>query len=395
MASLVDTSVKHFLSTMYGAPVQNGLAGSKIAVLDACLITGFGLRAATRITVATGVATVEFSVGASLPPPPDSVLLIDGAAQALLNGEQRVSESGSGVFKFRTAAPDSVDTGAGITFRYAPLGWAKPFSGSNQAVYRSTDPQSYGMYLYVDDRNARATAMRGYESMSAIDVGQGPFPTATQAATGIWWGKSVSANTNAVRWSLAGDARFFFENVATGSSGTATNTGGGSRCFGDLLALRRAGDAFACVISGAGSEATAYSNPNVGSLEYSSTTTFFMPRAMTGLGSGVNPRYFSYIGTSSSGSGADTALGNFPSEVDGELKFSRTFVDNSPASSGTPRALVPGIRYVPQGGLTAYFERDTYLIEEGTGRRLLASPHSTVAGGPAGYGFVDITGPWR
>ena len=49
MASLVDTSVKHFLSTMYGAPVQNGQAGSKIAVLDACLVTGFGLRAATRI----------------------------------------------------------------------------------------------------------------------------------------------------------------------------------------------------------------------------------------------------------------------------------------------------------------------------------------------------------
>ncbi|WP_289241720.1 hypothetical protein [Delftia sp.] len=77
MASLVDTSVKHFLSTMYGAPCSPGRpGGSKIAVLDACLVTGFGLRAATRITVAAGVATVEFSVGASQPPTPDSVLLI-------------------------------------------------------------------------------------------------------------------------------------------------------------------------------------------------------------------------------------------------------------------------------------------------------------------------------
>ncbi|OWG19497.1 hypothetical protein KDK82_2992 [Delftia sp. K82] len=394
MASLVDTSVKHFLSSMYGAPVQNGQAGSKIAVLDACLLTGFGLRAATRITVAAGVASVEFSVGAALPPPADSVLLIEGAAQALLNGEQRVSESASGLFKFRTAAPDSVDTGASITFKYAPLGWVKVFSGTNQAVYRSTDPQSYGMHLYVDDRDTRSTAMRGYESMSAIDVGQGPFPTAVQQAVGLYWGKSTVASSAAVRWCLVGDTRFFLENVAPGSSNSTTATAGGSRAFGDLLALRRAGDAFATALMGATSLADAYATPNMGALEANTTNSrIYLPRAITGLGGAVVPRYSSFIGSSTSG--ADSFLGNFPSDVDGELKLTRTFVDNTPVSTYVPRALIPGFRYVPQANTAAYFERDTYLLEEGTGRRLLALPQSSSASAPSGYGFVDITGPWR
>ncbi|WEM01033.1 hypothetical protein [Delftia tsuruhatensis] len=394
MASLVDTSVKHFLSTMYGAPVQAGQVGSKIAVLDACLVTGFGLRAATRITVAAGVATVEFTAGSALPPPPDSVLLIDGAAQVLLNGEQRVTESASGVFKFRTAAPDSVDNGTGITFKFAALGWAKPFSGTNQAVYRSTDPQSYGMYLYVDDRDTRTTAMRGYESMSAIDVGQGPFPTAAQQAVGLYWGKSIVASSAAVRWCLVGDTRFFLENVAPGSSSSTAATAGGSRAFGDLLALRRAGDAFATVLMGATSLVDGYSTPNMGALEQNTTNArIYLPRAITGLGGAVISRYSSFIGPSSSGS--DSFFGNFPSDVDGELKLTRTFVDNAPVSISVPRALIPGFRYVPQANTAPYFERDTYLLEEGTGRRLLALPHSNSASAPLGYGFVDIAGPWR
>ncbi len=395
MASLVDTSVKHFLSTMYGAPVQNGLAGSKIAVLDACLITGFGLRAATRITVAAGVATVEFSVSAALPPPPDSVLLIEGAAQVLLNGEQRVSESGSGVFKFRTAAPDGVDNGAGITFKYAALGWAKVFTGTNQAVYRSTDSRTYGMYLYADDRNAQATSMRAYESMSAIDAGTGPFPNFVQRDTGSWWTKSYSANANPVRWLIVGDSRFFVDNTAPGTASSATSTAGGTKAFGDLLSLHRAGDAYACLLSGASSQQNAIAYPSNGSLDSASSNWYFLPRAITGLGGSVAPELKSYAGNANAGSGTDSSFGIFPSDVDGELKLTQLYLSNSPVTSGTPRAVVPGYRYVPQTQVATYFERDSTLIEAASGRRLLALPYSNSASAPAGYGFIDITGPWR
>lgn len=395
MASLVDTSVKHFLSTMYGAPVQNGQAGSKIAVLDACLVTGFGLRAATRITVVAGVATVEFSVGASQPPTPDSVLLIAGAAQTLLNGEQRVIESASGVFKFRTAAPDSVDNGTGITFKFAALGWAKPFSGTNQAVYRSTDPQSYGMYLYVDDRTTTAASLRAYENMSAIDTGTGPFPTVAQRTDGCWWAKSASANATATRWLIAGDSRFFVENVAPGTSSAAASTAGGTRGFGDLLALRRAGDAYAAVLLGGTTQSIVTATPNSGSIDLAASNAYFMPRALTGLGGSVTPELRSYAGNASSGSGVDSTLGIFPSEVDGELKLTQLYLSNAPASTGTPRAVVPGYRFVPQSQVAQFFERDSTLVEAVSSRRLLALPHANSAGAPTGYGFIDITGPWR
>ena len=87
MASVVDTSVKHFLSTMYGAPAITNAPGGMVGLLDACLVTGFGLRAVTSATVAGGVATVNFAVGAAQPPVVESVVLLSGAGTSALNGE--------------------------------------------------------------------------------------------------------------------------------------------------------------------------------------------------------------------------------------------------------------------------------------------------------------------
>ena len=53
MASPVDTSVKHFYSAMAGSPGLSGTAGSLIAVLDACLISGFGAKAVDSAVITT------------------------------------------------------------------------------------------------------------------------------------------------------------------------------------------------------------------------------------------------------------------------------------------------------------------------------------------------------
>ena len=50
--------IKFFESTDAGAPTLNNAVGSMIAVLDACLITGYNSKSITSITVASGVATV-------------------------------------------------------------------------------------------------------------------------------------------------------------------------------------------------------------------------------------------------------------------------------------------------------------------------------------------------
>ena len=57
--------VKWFSSDMRGAPTISGTAGSRIAALDACLITGFGAVTATGITVSGGIATAAVPSGQS------------------------------------------------------------------------------------------------------------------------------------------------------------------------------------------------------------------------------------------------------------------------------------------------------------------------------------------
>ena len=87
MASIVDTSVKHFYSAMAGAPAVSGTEGSLIATLDACLISGFGAKAVDSATVAGGVCRLNFASGVSAAKQ-EAVILVTGASPAALNGEQ-------------------------------------------------------------------------------------------------------------------------------------------------------------------------------------------------------------------------------------------------------------------------------------------------------------------
>ena len=51
---MTDTTVKHFDSTMTGAPTLANVAGNLLAVLDACLVDGFGLKTVDSLVVASG-----------------------------------------------------------------------------------------------------------------------------------------------------------------------------------------------------------------------------------------------------------------------------------------------------------------------------------------------------
>ena len=57
--------VKYIHSGMRGAPVLSGTPGALIGVLDAFLLTGFGMVTAQRVTVSGGVATAHVQSGQS------------------------------------------------------------------------------------------------------------------------------------------------------------------------------------------------------------------------------------------------------------------------------------------------------------------------------------------
>ena len=188
MASTVDTSVKYITSDMPGAPVLNGVIGALVALTDACLNTGFGLRAVTSLVVAGGVATLTVANDVKNGNLLHSVVLVDGVTGPLvaLNGEQKLTAVSSTQLKFATAAADGTATGT-ITIKQAPLGFDKVFSGTNTAVYRSANVLGTRMFVRLSDTVAQAARIVGYESMSDVDTGVGPFPTPAQMLGGGMW----------------------------------------------------------------------------------------------------------------------------------------------------------------------------------------------------------------
>lgn len=265
-------SVKYFNSGMSGAPSLTNNWGDLIALLDACLVTGFALKTVNSLTCADGVATATISSGHSYAV--GQVVTIAGCNEAAYNGEQRVTNVTSTTFQFAVAGtPTSpATTTSAISAKVAHLGWDKPFSGTNKAAYRSADVQSNRHYLRVDDavKVAGAGVAGGAdytttwakwanvgicESMTDIDTpvgAQAPFdparPTRNWAQVGAnqWgWHKWYHARqggsdfagdggASVKSWVLIGDGRTFYLLISY--------TGGGRSfySFGDPIGFKTA-----------------------------------------------------------------------------------------------------------------------------------------------------------
>lgn len=390
MASPVDTTVKHYRSDMPGAPVLNGIAGSKISQLDACLVTGYGLKAATSLVVAGGIATLTFAGGASAAWP-DAVILVAGASNAALNGEQKVLSANTTTVTFATAEADGTDAGT-VTFKIAPAGWEKVYSKTNVAAYRSLSLESTKMFLRVDDTNPQFVRVRGYETMSDVDTGAGLFPTDVMIAGGGYWAKSDTSSATAVAWILASDGRFFFDSPAPGSHRGMTHQTCFLRGFGDFIPKNPAGDAYLCGLNYSATTSTA--NMYDGTLDGDSSLRTALARGFTGLGAAVVVRRWAYTG--SNNSGRDTTFGDFPSPVDGSLILSAQYVGETLA----PRGDIPGHKYCPQSKVWDSFKLFDLLAFHG--RKYITTSGSSSSGSNvattssnAGVSFIDITGPWR
>ena len=384
--------VKWINNAMRGAPQISGTAGSLLAAIDAFLLTGFGVTTAVNVTVANGIATANLQAGQSFDK--NVIVLVDGATPAELNGEARVLTSSSSQITWATTAAAGVATGT-ITIKVAPVGgWAKVFAGTNKAVYQSTDVQGSRFFLRVDDSGTTAARVRGFESMTDVDTGTGPFPTDAQISGGGYLIKSSQASAVGVRYDFFADSRFVGLAIGAGIPSAAAYTASPMRGFGDMVALRPSGDVFAVGLSANEKATSPYGAGSVDGVR-SGVDAIYLSRSVTGLGGAQAAGSLAYVGASTlSGSGA--TLGAFPSLIDGELKVSRRYVDAG--DGATPRANVPGVLHIPQSGaISSIAPRDTL---DGTGEfagRVLVALGTVVGGfnAPNGLYLVDITGPWR
>lgn len=390
------TSVKYFSSTMPGAPVLSGTAGALIAVLDACLVTGLGLKTVDTLVVLGGVATMNISTGHSAVE--GGVVNVSGASPAGLNGDKRVVSVTTNAIVFDATGISNTTATGTITMKIAPAGWTKEFGTSPVAVYKG-GASGTGFRLRVDDSGTINARVIGYEGMTDVDSGTGPFPTEAMRAGGGYWAKSDSPGAAARPWILVADDRGFYFNVGHQTSYTGA---GPTVFFGDLVSLS-ATDAYQCALSYMVSVAsTDYaSNYTEGlGMSYSSPTTFALARSYTGAGSAISAA-LTYDLTLHSATSNPHISGSitfnpapYPNPADGSLSLSPFRVWE--AGTFTERGQLPGLFGVPQGIPNGVFSPgDAVSSTAALPGHILRVVKQWSGGSEYGHMFLDTTGPWR
>lgn len=383
-----DTSVKYMHSAMAGAPTLNGTAGTLIAVLDACLVNGFGSGTVDSIVISGGIATVTRSAGH--PFEVGSIALISGATVTggSINGEQRVLTAPSAnVYTFdATGIPNQTATGT-ISHKVAPLGWAKTFSGTNLAAYKPSDVAATGCLLRVDDTGTQNARVVGYETMSDINTGTGPFPTTAQISGGAYWPKSTSADSTTRGWVLVGDGRYFMLSASSIAGAAVFHS-----AFGDFLS-NKSPDAYGCLLSASNASIPGNSTSTLSMSHASGNSVqggLFVARGSSGLGSAQSMARAANTFATSGYSGGSGSWPAYPNPADNGLLLSQiSLIEASPQFC--LRGTIPGTYFAPQViGTGVFANRESVVGVTGlSGRTLKALVDFS------GVLLVDITGPWR
>ncbi len=388
-------AVKRYTSAQTGAPTLNGTAGSLVTLLDACLKDGFNSQSISSASQTGGTATVTFSGAHGYAV--NDVIAISGANEAAWNDEFRVLTVPDSTHL--TFAIDSGTTSPAtgtLSAMTAPLGWTKPFSGTDKAAYL---PQAQHVQSYLrvlDDSstptsaNGRWAKLRGYETMSDVDTGTGPFPDTTQAANALSCWKSSTSDSTARPWWLVGDGGIFYLGIAALASASGVY---GGYAFGDINSLK-SGDGYSSMLSawGAGVD-TLPGNYNTNMLfttmgGYSATQVGrYLARTYTQLGTAVACGFMGDNGVS-------TVMGasgvTYPNPPDNGLLFAPVaVVEGSVIRS---RAL-PGL-YTPLHTNPLSLLATVTDVPDLPSRTLQC--FGLVSGATnAAQCLFDITGPWR
>lgn len=252
-----------------------------------------------------------------------------------------------------------------------PNGWSKVFEDTNKAVYQSDNVQGSQLYLWVDDTTTTFARIRGYKSMSSIDVGVGPFPTDSQLNGGFYVYKSNSSSTAPRKWDVFADSRMFYFTCDANDSGNFY----GGMAFGDGKSYLQ-GDVFGGMISGSVGPSAYWYFPNM-----TSTNSIFLCSSYNNSVESVALKLYSH--------GKSTALGSnyqsFPSEVDNRVHFwPVAYWEGSTCERGLCAGIWNPIHtQIPDRLIITD-------IPELPGREILIKTIS----GAYNIGF-DLTGPWR
>lgn len=390
--------IKVYRSNDLGAPVLSGQIGQFITFLDAILVNGYNSVSVSSLTRSGSTATATCAAPHGLST--GDVVLVAGAGQADYNVEAVVTVVSGTVFTYDVAnSPTSPATGT-ITAKRAPLGYTKVFTGSNKAAYRANDTSGLRHYLRVQDDGGSSGGNRecrlwGYEAMTDVDTGTGPYPTAGQSSNGYFQMKSSTTDGTQRAWCMIGDGKIFYLFVdyggaaASGVGNTGTFYG---TVFGDILSYKP-GDAYASVLSActtAASTTSPLQSLGVQQTSINSPTSFSssmnIARDFTAvLGS-------RYVGLMASGLGTGMGFStyiSYPHQIDNGF-----YINPVQVTQGSPaviRGKMPGL-YESMHGRALNNGDIVENVQGLTGRKFMMMYVNFTSQG--GHLMVDITGPW-
>lgn len=254
-------------------------------------------------------------------------------------------------------------------------GWTKAFSGTNKAAYR----MGSGVLGYVriqDDApgvgGAREARWRGYEAMSAVDTGTGPFPTTVHHANGLVCRKSNTLDAVVRPWIVVADDRTFYlftQHKATVLDNTDTFSIG----FGEFYSFVPA-DSFRMFALGRVEEGAAdngffnlHTEPLCrGNGPASATSTFgeFMARNWTGDGAfgATRAAHWAFVGRANASHLGDGVI-PYPNPAEGGLYTGPVWIGEFTGGGAHVRGKLRGL----WNPLHAYTSFNTGQLLAGTG----------------------------
>lgn len=389
--ALPSTEVRYISTGTRGAPGINGLPGSFLAFLRAFLKDGWGPLSPVSVTVLDGLATATFPV--SDPFLPHAVVSVTNMDDHNMNGVFRVESMSGNVSKWRVEASDGVKSGA-ATVKYAPVdGWTEVFTGTNVAAFRSLDIRASGFYLRVDDSTGQSCRVRGFESMTSVSAGTGPFPTDAMVSGGDYINHALAANSTATRAFFIADPAFLVLGVSIASPGFALWG------FGDPVSMNPIGDPYACFLSASpNSSATSQQQGQIALTSYPNSAGFAVARA-PGAGVGAVRGSPQSVGAGSGPSmGLIATVGNERPILLPRWVSSNTPTANPGDTTGEFRGLIPGLysaaqrdasalSTAPAGAFMRSGEKVFHIVPTAT------SINTTVVA--PGVQYIDAIGPWR
>lgn len=212
----------------------------------------------------------------------------------------------------------------------ASQGWAEAFTGTNRAAFRAASGVRH--YFRVNDNGAgtggaKEALVRGFETMSDVDTGTGPFPSDAQSALtedSLIARKSATADTTARAWVIAADALTCYVFVKTGDNASNYLAFG----FGEFYSLLSSDDYRSFLVARIAENSAGLTSDCLDKVQVVvnlATAGHYFPRGYTQLGGSVQ---FGKHGDAAKSNGAAFTIGGmpFPNSADGGLYLSPLWI---------------------------------------------------------------------